>query len=77
MFGAPIPTDMDGRVLVEIFKPKSKNAMRKPEYTDANYYKRKVVKLKVAREDEKEPKQVYTPEEEEEVKERLRGLGYL
>ena len=26
---------------------------------------------------EEEPKQVYTPEEEEEIKERLRRLGYI
>jgi len=42
MFNAPIPKDVDGRVLTEIFKPESESAKRKPRYVDMNFYKRKI-----------------------------------
>lgn len=38
IFGLPIPNDMDGRVLMEIFKPDSEFAKRKPVYVDPSYY---------------------------------------
>lgn len=41
IFGLPIPNDMDGRVLMEIFEPDSEFAKRKPVYVDPSYYKRK------------------------------------
>lgn len=46
MFGLPVPRDMDGRVLTEIFKNESAIAKMKPEYVDPNYYKRKTIKDK-------------------------------
>jgi len=41
LFNLPIPGDVDGRVLMEIFEPGSKFAKRKPEYVDLVYYKKK------------------------------------
>ncbi len=38
IFGLPIPNDMDGRVLMEIFEPDSEVAKRKPVYVDPSYY---------------------------------------
>ncbi len=38
VFGLPIPNDVDGRVLREIFKPESEIARRKPIYADPYYY---------------------------------------
>ena len=40
IFGLPIPNDMDGKVLMEIFKPDSEFAKRKPVYVDPSYYER-------------------------------------
>jgi len=40
MFGLPIPKDMDGRVLMEIFEPDSEPARRQPVYVDPSYYER-------------------------------------
>jgi len=40
-FGLPIPNDMDGRVLMEIFEENSEFAKRKPEYVDPSYYEKK------------------------------------
>lgn len=51
MFGLPIPNDMDGRVLTEIFEEYSELAKRKPEYVDPSYYdnqdKKQEVKSKI------------------------------
>lgn len=41
IFGLPIPNDMDGRVLMEIFEDNSEFAKRKPKYADPRYYKEK------------------------------------
>jgi len=41
IFGLPIPNDMDGRVLIEIFEDSSEFAKRKPRYVDPNYYETK------------------------------------
>ncbi|NJE06961.1 hypothetical protein E3E31_00115 [Thermococcus sp. M39] len=41
IFGLPIPNDMDGRVLMEIFEEDSEFAKRKPKYVDPSYYKKK------------------------------------
>jgi len=40
LFGLPIPSDMDGRVLMEIFEPDSEPAKRKPVYVDLSYYQK-------------------------------------
>jgi len=41
IFGLPIPNDMDGRVLMEIFEPDSEPAKRQPVYVDPSYYDKK------------------------------------
>jgi len=41
IFGLPIPNDMDGRVLMEIFEEDSEFAKRQPRYVDPNYYEKK------------------------------------
>lgn len=41
IFGLPIPNDMDGRVLMEIFEENSEFAKRKPKYVDPSYYMKK------------------------------------
>ena len=41
IFGLPIPNDMDGRVLMEIFEEDSEFAKRKPKYVDPGYYEKK------------------------------------
>lgn len=46
IFGLPIPEDMDGKVLTEIFEENSEFARRKPDYTPQSYYE-------MRREDEK------------------------
>jgi len=38
IFGLPIPRDMDGRVLREIFKEGTEYAIRKPKYEDYEKY---------------------------------------
>ncbi len=40
IFGLPIPNDMDGKVLMNIFKPDSELARRKPVYVDPSYYEK-------------------------------------
>lgn len=47
VFGLPIPNDVDGRVLTEIFRPKSKFAIRSPIYTDSDYYKKQEEKTRI------------------------------
>ncbi len=41
LFGLPIPDDMDGRVLTEIFEPDSELKKEKPVYVDPSYYNKK------------------------------------
>jgi predicted AlkP superfamily phosphohydrolase/phosphomutase len=41
IFGLPIPNDMDGRVLMEIFESDSEFVKREPVYVDPSYYERK------------------------------------
>nr|QEK15897.1 phosphodiesterase [Thermococcus aciditolerans] len=41
IFGLPIPDDMDGRVLTEIFEKDSEFTRRKPKYVDPSYYEKK------------------------------------
>ncbi|ASJ10331.1 hypothetical protein A3L12_02965 [Thermococcus sp. P6] len=41
IFGLPIPNDMDGRILVEIFEEGSEFVKRKPKYVDPSYYEKK------------------------------------
>ena len=40
IFGLPIPNDMNGRVLMEIFEEDSEFAGRKPKYVDPSYYEK-------------------------------------
>ncbi len=42
MFGLPIPKDMDGRVLTEIFREESEIAKRKPVFVEPSYYSQKL-----------------------------------
>ncbi|AIJ04926.1 type I phosphodiesterase/nucleotide pyrophosphatase 2 [Methanocaldococcus bathoardescens] len=41
IFGLPIPNDMDGRVLMEIFEKDSEFVKREPKYVDPSYYEKK------------------------------------
>ncbi|MFA4662853.1 alkaline phosphatase family protein [Pyrococcus kukulkanii] len=41
IFGLPIPNDMDGRVLMEIFEEDSEFAKREPKYVDPSYYEKR------------------------------------
>ena len=61
--GMAIPEDMDGRILLEIFEP-SFVASQKPCSSEALSRERRAA-------------QGLTAEEEEEIKDKLRGLGYL
>ena len=61
--GIPVPSDMDGRVLKEIFKPESPLAENEVRYQSPEMYKRK--------------KYVLTSDEEREIKRKLKALGYL
>jgi len=63
IMNVPIPSDMDGRVLKEIFDPKSDLAEREVKYVKPS--KKKAEMKRVSK------------EEEEEIKERLKVLGYL
>lgn len=58
-----IPSDMDGRVLKEIFKPRSDFARRDIKYTEPSVQRPK--------------RKVFTKEEEKELEERLKALGYI
>ena len=40
IFGLPIPRDVDGRVLMELFEEGSEYASRKPRLVDNAYYRR-------------------------------------
>lgn len=40
IFGLPIPKDMDGRVLTEIFEEDSEFAKRQPKHVDPSYYEK-------------------------------------
>jgi len=62
VMNVPIPLDMDGRVLKEIFEPESDSAKR--EVKRAEYPKEKVARRRLS-------------EEERQIKERLKALGYL
>mgnify|MGYP000327284610 CR=1 FL=1 len=41
IFGLPIPNDIDGRVLIEIFEEDSEFAKREPRYVDPSHYEKK------------------------------------
>ncbi len=47
IFGLPIPNDMDGRVLMEIFEPDSEFVKRKPVYVNPSYYEKYTEKDKL------------------------------
>lgn len=64
MFGLPIPSDMDGEVLVEVFNEKSNLAKEIKKYEAApDADKRRLANL--------------SEDEENKIKERLRKLGYM
>jgi predicted AlkP superfamily phosphohydrolase/phosphomutase len=66
ILGIPIPHEIDGRVLLEAFTDRFLH--KKPvRYEDVGG---------VVKEEEK-IEHVYTPQEEEEIKRRLRSLGYI
>jgi len=48
IFNLPIPKDMDGKVLMEIFKPESEIAKRKPKYIERRKLEEEI-KLKIKR----------------------------
>ncbi|NJE02074.1 alkaline phosphatase family protein [Thermococcus sp. JdF3] len=49
IFGIPIPDDMDGKVLMEIFKEDSTFIKRKPKYVNPSYYEQKQTEEKIKR----------------------------
>jgi predicted AlkP superfamily phosphohydrolase/phosphomutase len=63
LLGNEIPSDIDGKVLQDAFAPEVMKS-------------RKILTVSVDREEVAQA-QVFTPEEEEEIKRRLAGLGYL
>jgi len=63
LMGIPIPKDMDGRVLVEALKE---------EYVMANE-----IRYTEATSEAEALEPAYSPEENEEIKERLKGMGYM
>ena len=65
VFGLPIPTDVDGRVIKEIFRPESEIARRKIRYK------------KYPSPDEKEKETSLSPEDERLIRKSLKDLGYL
>jgi len=68
IFNIPVPNDMDGKVLKEVFKENSKPARRKitfQEETKLNYEKRKPDEKHLEKKDE------------EKIKKRLKALGYI
>jgi len=64
MFGIPVPRDMDGRILKEIFKEDSVSAIRKAKFS----WPDKINKNQVSE---------MTKQDEKKIEERLRSLGYL
>ena len=65
IYGLPIPIDVDGRVLMEIFEDQSEKAKRTPTYIETSHRRRR---MDVG---------MYSPKDEEEIKKRLKELGYL
>ncbi|MFX0168070.1 MAG: alkaline phosphatase family protein [Candidatus Hodarchaeota archaeon] len=63
LFDLPIPDDVDGEVKEEIFLADSDPAKRKPKFYTSKDEKRRQVQL--------------SKQEEEEIKDRLRSLGYI
>ncbi|MGB2705437.1 MAG: alkaline phosphatase family protein [Candidatus Omnitrophota bacterium] len=64
VLGVPIPDDLDGRVLREIFEPGSPYAEQETRYQGPSVI-------------EREEKKAYSKREEEKVKKRLEALGYI
>lgn len=63
MFGLPVPKDIDGRVLKEIFKKSSEVAKRRVKYSEPEEVRTEKYRL--------------SEKEEMVIKERLKALGYL
>ena len=63
VFGVPIPSDMDGRPLKELFEPSSHLAKNSVQYQAAEVGRKREYHI--------------TEEDKEEIKKRLRALGYL
>jgi predicted AlkP superfamily phosphohydrolase/phosphomutase len=66
MLGLPVPVDMDGRVLTELFKAKSRGS-RPVSYADRSQPQGDLSALR----------RDYTEDEEEAIRVRLQGLGYI
>ena len=64
ILGVPIPEDMDGRILKEIFKPDSVYVSRKIQYQTSSTI-------------EKEDAAAYSKKDETKIKKRLEALGYI
>jgi len=64
VLGVPVPSDMDGRVLKEIFEPKSRFVERSIKYQTSLMEK-------------KEERGRLSKKEKEEIKSRLKSLGYI
>lgn len=67
MYDLPVSKEMDGRILLEAFKPESEILVREPKYVEPSEFDIK----------ERALERVYTKEEEEKIKRRLENLGYL
>jgi len=65
VFGLPIPKDMDGKVLEDIFRPSTEIADRKIEFADAGKITKNQKKHKLSK------------KEEEDIRKRLVDLGYV
>jgi len=63
LMNVPIPENIDGVVRKEIFRHDSDPAQREPKFFSSSFEERAKVKL--------------TEQEQEEIKDRLRGLGYI
>ena len=62
-FDTPIPCDMDGRPLIEIFSPK--------------YVGRRPVKMSERTDSSNRYEDIYSKRESSEIRKRLRSLGYI
>ena len=67
MFGLPIPKDMDGRVLTEIFKEDSEIVKRKPVFVEPSYYEEKIKKMRSISEKERIRERIRKIKEERKV----------
>lgn len=64
MYGLPVPRDMDGRVLTEIFRDESLEGKESVKFQEPKEFRKEFVKEEIKRDEDK-------------IKERLSDLGYL